>query len=294
MRLIVTSFMLSIVASCAPPTKETQKGTAIPTHPWFKTEKIFDSVWKISDNGEDNMYLLEGRDSALLIDTGIGAVNLIDYIKKITSLPLIVINTHAHPDHVGSNNQFESVLAHPDEFEMIRNFTGWGMHNTMLQYMVHGPIPDSVKFTPLDTSYMVKLQPVSDGQLIDLGGRKIEVIYFPGHTYGSICLLDHSNKLLFTGDNIKSLVWMHMKESTSLPVFLKNLQKIRSRSNEFITLLPGHEFPLDASFINEQVICVQQIISGVCKSKSYESVVGNGLLCEHQRSQVAYTADKIH
>src|SRR5687768_14672474 len=81
-------------------------------HPWFTVDRINDSVWKISDRGEDNLYLVEGSDSALLIDTGLGAINLVDFVRKITSLPLIVINTHGHPDHVGSNNQFEKVYAH--------------------------------------------------------------------------------------------------------------------------------------------------------------------------------------
>jgi hydroxyacylglutathione hydrolase len=290
----IYAMMLVTMTSCTPSSKEQQVTIAeIPKHPWFNTEKIDESVWRISDHGEDNIYLLEGRDSALLIDTGIGAVNLVDYLKNITSLPLIVINTHGHPDHVGSNNQFESVRAHAAEFEMIRNFTAWGMHNTMLQYMVQVPLPDSVKFIPTDTLYMARLQAVRDGFVIDLGGRPIEVIHLPGHTPGSICLLDRQRKLLFTGDNIKSLVWMHMEESESLEIFLTSLEKIQARAGEFTTLLPGHEGALDGAFIKEQIECVQNILSGQCEGKSYESVVGNGLLCEHKRAQIAYSPGKL-
>ena len=81
-------------------------GTKLPQHPWFKVKKISEKVWRISDNDIDNIYLVEGRDSAMLIDNGVGAVNLIDFVKSITQLPLIVVNTHSHPDHTGSNHQF--------------------------------------------------------------------------------------------------------------------------------------------------------------------------------------------
>src|SRR6187549_2649383 len=72
-------------------------------HPWFKAKRINEKVWHIADGNIDNIYLIEGRDSALLIDTGIGGANLPAFIKSLTSLPVIVVNSHSHPDHSGSN-----------------------------------------------------------------------------------------------------------------------------------------------------------------------------------------------
>lgn len=292
--ILLMLFVAILLVRCqTTPKNETANNTPDLSHPWFKAEKIHDAVWRISDHDEDNIYLLEGKDSALLIDTGIGAVDLADYIKRITSLPLIVINTHGHPDHVGSNNQFESVYAHPNEFEMIRQFTSKEMHKTMLQYMVQVPVPDSVKFNPSDSSFMTTLKPVKDGQHIELGERIIEVIYTPGHTKGSICLLDEKNKLLFTGDNIKSLVWMHMEESEPLEIYLNSLRKVQGMAIRFDSLLPGHDAPIRKDFLDEQITCVKTILDGSCEAKPYESMVGNGLSCGYKRATVAYNPKKL-
>lgn len=70
---------------------------------WFKTELIAEKVWRIDDHGNDNIYLVEGEDKALLIDNGLGVADLKKHVKTITQKPLIVVNTHGHPDQVGGN-----------------------------------------------------------------------------------------------------------------------------------------------------------------------------------------------
>ena len=69
--------------------------------PWFNIKELFPKVWVIDDHKAVNLYLVEGNDSALLIDTGIGAADLISQVKKLSEKPLIVINTHGHSDHAG-------------------------------------------------------------------------------------------------------------------------------------------------------------------------------------------------
>ena len=98
---------------------------------WFKASQIFPGVWCIDDHGSDIMYLVIGSDSALLIDTGLGLVHLRDYVKSITNLPLIVVNTHGHPDHAGANYQFEKVYAHKADFAMISYFSNPDIRRSM-------------------------------------------------------------------------------------------------------------------------------------------------------------------
>ena len=88
---------------------------------WFTTREVAQNVWCIDDHGAANIYLVAGEDSALIIDKGIGTANLRDYIKSQTNLPLIIVNTHGHPDHAGANYQFtEPIYAHSLDFESIR------------------------------------------------------------------------------------------------------------------------------------------------------------------------------
>lgn len=82
-------------------------------------EQIFGSytAWQAKEgtwfinfmNGTENMYLLEGSEKALLIDTGYGAGNLRAFVEKLTDKPIIVVNTHYHPDHAAGNGEFEEV-----------------------------------------------------------------------------------------------------------------------------------------------------------------------------------------
>lgn len=266
-------------------------------HPWFKVKKINAHVWRISDNDIDNIYLIVGRDSALLIDNGVGAVNLRDFIPTLTKLPLIVVNTHAHPDHTGSNHQFTRVRAHIDEIEGIRFFGTKEMRANMAKSMTAGQqgptLPDTVLFPVTDSLYTPTLIPFGDGHIFDLGNRKIQVIHVPGHTKGSICLLDIQDKLLFTGDNDNILVWLHPQDALPLETYLQSLRKLWNRRKDFATLYPGHGEPIEKSFIEEQIRCVEEIITGRCVGKPFDTFVGKGLVCSYKRARVVYDPLKI-
>lgn len=262
-------------------------------NPWFQVHSISENVWRIEDNHIDNIYLVTGTDSAMLIDNGLGAVNLVDFIRTITKLPLIVINTHGHPDHVGSNNQFEKVYANPVDFDRIRYFSQKETKAKMLKVMLHSPVPDFLKYEQGDSNHLPELLGLKDGQVFDLGKRKLEIIFTPGHTAGSVCILDKTDSLLFTADNGNELSWLHLKESVPLEIYLQSLEKLQQRKKEFKILLPGHSDPIDAAFLGEQIICVRNIISGVCQGKPYKSFAGDGLLCNYKRANVAYDPLKI-
>ena len=84
---------------------------------------------------------------------------------------------------------------------------------------------------------------VKNGHVFNLGGRQLEVIETPGHTPGSICLVDRENKLLFSGDNNNTAVWLFLPESLHLSTYLISLRNLAARISEFKTILPGHGIP---------------------------------------------------
>jgi glyoxylase-like metal-dependent hydrolase (beta-lactamase superfamily II) len=262
-------------------------------HPWFKTKKLNESVWYISDGDADNIYLIVGRDSAMLIDTGIGLANLRSYVRKITRLPLIVVNTHSHPDHTGGSYQFDKVYCHPADVDMINFFNSKEMRKRIAPTMGGIQLADSLKFPLKDSLFTLHLAPVADKRTFNLGDRLIEVVHVPGHTPGSICLLDHKDKYLYTGDNDNILVWLHPQDALPLDVYLTSLEKLSNRNKEFHTLMPGHGAPIDNKFIGEQIECVKTIIAGKCTGEPYDSFVGKGLVCSFQRAKVVYDPAKI-
>ncbi len=239
---------------------------------WFKVRQVADGVWRIDDHGGDNVYLVAGSEKALLIDTGTGTGDLAACVRQITPLSLTVVNTHGHPDHMGGNFQFGTVRAHPADFEMIPRFSNRESRAVALERLV----------------------PVKAGHVFDLGGRRLEVVETPGHTKGSICLLDAAHKQLFTGDNDNSLVWLFLQDCLPIEAYLATLQSLQKRGTEFETILPGHGEPIDRAFIGEQIACAENILSGACKGEPYQNPFGIAArVCTYKRASIAFDPENL-
>lgn len=259
---------------------------------WFTVKEIESKVWVIDDHKAVNVYLTEGSDSALLIDTGIGAADLMSLVKKLTQKPLIIVNTHGHPDHAGGNYQFAKVYVHPADSAASRKSASQASRTNAAKNMLRGAEPkedEKFKGQELQTEFVV----IRGGHVFNLGGRQIEVVETPGHTPGSICLEDKEKKLLFSGDNNNTAVWLFLPESLPLDIYLRSLQTQASRINGFKTLLPGHGIPKKSDFIYDQIECVNSIINGRCSPAPYNTFAGKASLCQYGRASVAYNPDKF-
>jgi hydroxyacylglutathione hydrolase len=260
--------------------------------PWFSVKEVFPRVWVISDHGADNMYVIEGKDSSLLVDTGLGAADLAGCLKKITSKPVIVVNTHGHPDHSGANYQFEKVYLHPADMEAARSYNTAEARSGSSRTMLGNSAPsENEKYK--GNVYETQLVAVNDGYIFNLGGRRIKVMGTPGHTPGSICFLDMENKLLFSGDNNNGLVWLFLQNCEPLHEYLMTLEKQASRLNEFTTLLPGHGPEMSSDFVKDQVSCVKGILDKSLERKPYESFAGNAMIATFGKASVAFNPDNL-
>jgi hydroxyacylglutathione hydrolase len=264
-----------------------QEGTS-----WFSVKEVFPKVWVIGDHGADNMYVIEGKDSALLVDTGLGAADLVSCIKKITSKPLIVVNTHGHPDHSGANYQFEKVYMDLADMEAAKSYNTPEARAGSSGNMLRGNAPSEAEKYK-GTIYETKLISVKDGYIFNLGGRRIRVMETPGHTPGGLCFLDMENKLLFSGDNNNSLVWLFLGNCRPLHEYLVTLEKQVSRLNEFTTILPGHGPEMTSDFIKDQVACVKGILDGSLERKPYQSFAGNAMIAVFGKASVAFNPENL-
>lgn len=259
---------------------------------WYTNKEVGNKILQISDHGSDNIYLVEGKRTAMLIDNGLGTADLVSYVKKLTSKPLVVVITHGHPDHAGADYQFEEVYIHPADAEAAKAVNRPESRAGSAKAMQGGNAPaenEIYKGQVFDT----KLIPVKEGQIFNLGGRKIEVMETPGHTPGEICLLDIKNKILFTGDNNNVLVWLFLGNCKPLHEYLVSLEKQRSRISEFTTLMPGHGAPMPSDFINDQIACVKGILDGTLERKEYKSFAGTSMISTYGRASVAFNPDNL-
>jgi hydroxyacylglutathione hydrolase len=288
--LLLAAFVFSSLAQQSSPTAANQ---SVPTS-WFSSIKASDGVWIISDHGSDNIYLVEGNDKALLIDTGLGLARLSAFVKTLTTKPLLVVNTHGHPDHAGGDFEFKSVYAHPADFSSIQSFSTKEARQRSAQFMGQGPAtPDRVSVDEAASAPQPEMLPVEDGQILDLGGRKLEVIEAPGHTPGEIVLLDAAHTMLFTGDNSNTLVWLFLPNSMPLEVYLQTLKKLQSRSAEFTTIYPGHGQPMPSTSIGEQIACVEGILDGSIKSEKQHFFTGDAMVAKYKTAAVAYNPENL-
>ncbi len=270
-------------------------GQAVEESPqWFSASVVAEDVQRIDDNGSDNIYLVEGTEKALLIDTGTGMADLKGYAESLTDLPIVVVNTHGHPDHAGGNFQFETVYLHPRDFTLASQFTNPESHaNSVKNTLDQNPELESVLIADISNYPEPELMPIEAGYIFELGGRELEVIEVPGHTPGSLVLLDKQNQMVFSGDNNNMLVWLFLDHCLPLETYLQSLRDLNERVDEFDTMFPGHGGPIESGFIAEQIQCVQNILSGDCEGEPYESFAGNGRICTFEGASVAFDPDNL-
>lgn len=140
---------------------------------------------------QNYVYLITGRDRALLFDSGSGTRNLAPVVRALTSLPVIVMVSHLHFDHYGGVGQFER-LAMIDLPQTRADYAGGVFRPSRYQFMG--------MFDHMRPAAVPIAQWVKPGERIDLGGRTITVMSTPGHTPTSISLYDPAARRLFTGD----------------------------------------------------------------------------------------------
>lgn len=178
----------------------------------YEVTELGKGFWAIREDFV-RFFLIEGSDKAMLLDTGLGSGNLPELIKSLTNKPIIVVNTHTDGDHVGGNGFFECVHMHPSEYD----------------YYLYDK-PDRKQ----------KLAPIWEGDVIDLGGQSFEVILIPGHTPGSIALLDRDNRILFAGDSLQRELTFMVGRGRNLPAFGETLKKLIELIPAFDTVYTFH------------------------------------------------------
>lgn len=266
--------------------------TRLNSSGWFTVKEVGKKVWQIDDHKAANIYVVEGTDSTLVIDTGIGAADLASAVRKLSSKPLIVVNTHGHPDHTGANYQFEKVYIHPADMDAARATNTPENREAMSKTMQQGQKPAENEIYKGEV-YNTKLMPVHEGNVFRLGGRNVQVMETPGHTPGEICLLDIENKLLFTGDNNNTLVWLFLPTCKPLHEYLVSLEKQEKRISEFTTIFPGHGIPMSSDFIKDQISCVKGILDKSLEAKPYKSFAGESKVSTYGRASVAFNPENL-
>ncbi len=237
---------------------------------WFEVYKIRPGVFAIYEPRqleEVISYLILGDDKAVLVDTGMGISNIRAVVSGLTKLPVSVVNSHTHNDHVGDNWRFSDVYGMDTDFTRTsaRGSTA-DAQAELASDEICGALPAEFDAKAYSTKPFHITHWLHDGDKIELGGRTLKVIATPGHTPDAIALLDEENGLLFTGDTFYlGPIYLYRPE-TDLDAYVASVQKLAAMAPHLQILLPAHNTPVaDPGYLPKVVAAIQQVRRGEVK-----------------------------
>lgn len=187
-----------------------------------------------------NMYLIIGKEQAALIDSGMGVGDVRAEIRKLTSLPCMVLNTHYHWDHVGANHLFAERAIHELEVGLLKqkqnlNFLRKSMTSASARAVLPPTFdPATYRHIPMAATRVLK-----DQEQIDLGDCRLEVLHIPGHSPGHVAYFYRSGHLLFTGDTACPGPVYACFEGSDPIAFSRSLKRLAALQDVEI-ICPGH------------------------------------------------------
>jgi glyoxylase-like metal-dependent hydrolase (beta-lactamase superfamily II) len=245
--------------------------------PWFEVYRIAPGVFAIYEPHQYEeviSYLILGEKRAAMFDTGLGIGDIKRVVLSLTSLPIVVMNSHTHNDHVGDNWEFTEIYGMDTEFTRI-NAKGSSVdaQAELAPGSICGKLPSGFDAKSYATRPFQITRWIHDGDTLDLGGRMLQVISTPGHTPDEICLMDDKNRLLFTGDNFYAgPIWLYRPE-TNLDAYVHSVERIAALAPHLHLLLPSHNVPVgDPSQLPKLEVAIKKVRAGMVQPVS----VGDG------------------
>jgi glyoxylase-like metal-dependent hydrolase (beta-lactamase superfamily II) len=237
---------------------------------WFQVYEIAANLFVFYEPRHYEQTLVNliiGQDRAALIDTGCGIGDLRTAVKAVTDKPIIVINTHTHPDHLGSNYQFDEIAMfdHPLAHQVAEKGVSHQIlrDDILAEHLVIKPWPEGFdphgfSLPPFRVSRWLR-----PGDRIDLGDRELFVIPTPGEAADHICLLDRADRILFCGDILlHGPVWTHL-EGGNLNDLVMSYRTLMDYYDDFDHLMPSHNEPwIGKQLLPASLAGAEQIISG--------------------------------
>lgn len=235
---------------------------------WFDRRTISDGITLIYEPYVHpflrcNIWHVRGRDSDMLIDTGLGIASLRHEIQDLIDKPLKALATHIHYDHVGGLHEFDERIMHKSEAPLMSNYIEYSTLRTsdfpeeylktmeepgFDQFLINAQCDVSFRIEDYQVQSANISKPVDEGDIIDLGDRHFEVMHLPGHSPGSIGLWEHSTGTLFSGDAIYDGLLLDELPDSNIPDYIHTMKRLRGLPVSIVH--GGHE----ASFGKSRLI----------------------------------------
>lgn len=207
----------------------------------YNITRIADGVHVIDEDKFVQCFLIEGSKAAVLLDScASGGDDFKEAILSLTNKPIKLVLTHSDQDHTGGQEYFGPPAMHPTEY--ARYFSKGNEDKTVA--------------------------PLWEGQVIDLGDVSLEVVLIPGHTPGSISLLDRANRRLFVGDTISDTQIYMFGDGRDLRAFIESQHKLIAMTELIDTVYSAHGSPvLSTEWFTKTLAAAEKLLAGEIEPK---------------------------
>ncbi|MFR3404683.1 MBL fold metallo-hydrolase [Ruminococcus sp. RTP21484sp1] len=259
----------------------------------FRVKQINEYTWLIGENIRsdftDTCVLLVGEQKAALIDTGCGLRKLKEIVKNLTKLPVMVLTTHVHLDHIGGHGLFRDceIYASQKEMDAWKKSADRESFSRERLGFLHTAVEGQEKLYQEIEAQIVRecdffWEPLKDGMIFDLGSRKLEACMIPGHTVESFAFVERESGNAFVGDSVNLTPWIFPEEGTSVEKYGLAVKRFWEIFPEVQHIYSGHCMrDIGVQTIADTLKCTEEILAGVddleteCYvGKVYEHVTG--------------------
>lgn len=242
------------------------------TDEWFEIERLSDHSYRITEGSMFGTYLVAGDERALQIDAGGGFGNLRGAVESLVDVPVSLLITHAHWDHLGSAHQFSGdALINGRErtddgqvpLDIVTDDFGYGPDQFIADWRGAGrSFPDGFDADAFEIPTTTGVEAVEDGDVIDLGGRELELLHVPGHSPGQTAALDREDGVLYGADVIHNDhgLYIHFV-GCDLHDYIETFERLRELREEgaFDTMYIAHAREL----AGEELDIIDEYIEGL-------------------------------
>ena len=264
--------------------------------------QLAEDLWLINEAGSVNCYLLLGETKAVLIDAGWGYEDIHPLIRKITDLPVFLVITHGDADHGTGAIHFDRFGIHPLDYGKLLMNDNPQEKKDMLEHRytkrpdLRGVIDEAAYSEMHITGEPVFLK---DGDVIDLGGRELECVLTPGHSYGHLMFMDRKGKRLFSGDQITDShnIWHFLSADEQAPfrTTLHSLKQLKKREAEFAEIYPAHaKTPIGKECLDDLISCLEwELAENYRNDIPFHSYKGDGYRHFYKTVDLIYSDERL-